>query len=62
MGILEFILLESETRRETASISKEQSDLGETVLVELSLARPENGYANLVLQLKERHLNHCKDE
>ena len=40
MDILEFISLENKMRGETAPISKGQTDLGETLLVELSLARP----------------------
>ena len=57
MDILEFMSLESEISRETASISKDQTDLGETSWWNSLSPAPENGYANLLPQSKEQFMN-----
>ena len=57
MDILEFISLESEGRRETASVSKDQTDLGKTSWWNTLSPAPENGHANLLPQSKEQIMN-----
>ena len=62
MDILKFNSLEGERWRETASISKDQTDLGETSWWNSLSPAPEIGYADFVLQSKEQVGNHCTDQ